>query len=286
MCVFFKHQEIEKVRLSNMKWSYSRHDFQRVYGILEDLDWIRPREAQLQELFYELLKIERERVFIEALLRKVVYLDDNDSRARAKEIAAVITEEWKCQEDETVIVGAKKRDSSDGGDILIYNLRNCLKWKEGRIRTTYKELSTIPNVKAIIIADDFIGSGKRMHDVIEDIKKIMPGVPISFVSIGLMESIVRKYYADVLNYHYYAPVILSPGFDHRKENEVNMMTQIESYLAKRWDNKSLEQYHLGFKQSGALFWNRQLRVPNNVYPVFWWGAKADGSPFNSIMGEQ
>ena len=72
MCLFFKHPEIEKVRFNNRKWPYSRHDFQRVYGVLEDLDWIRPREAHLQELFYELLKIESERDFIEVLLRKVV----------------------------------------------------------------------------------------------------------------------------------------------------------------------------------------------------------------------
>lgn len=248
MCLFFrKRKKTEKIRLGNKKWPYSKQDFERVYSILEDLEWITPRESQLWELLYELLKEDNERDLLEELLRKVVYLNDDDSRAKCKEIANVILNVWNCQESETVIVGAKKKDSSDGGDVLIYNLRNYLGWKEKRLQTTYRDLQSINNVKSIIIADDFTGTGKRMNDVINDIVNLVPGVTIRFVSIGLMESTVKKHYPGVLSYQYFAPVILFPGINHEKDKRVELMKQVESYLAPRWNGLSIEHYHLGYK---------------------------------------
>ena len=274
-----------KVPLSNKKWTYSKQDFKRVHSILRDLEWVTSRESQLYELFYDLLQSEEERNLIEELLRKVIYLNDDDMRDKVKEIANVILNIWECAEEETMIVGAKKRDSADGGDVLIYNLRNYLGWKEQRLRTTYQCLQDKTlDVKNVIIADDFTGTGERMHKTIKKIRELAPEASIRFVSIGMMDAVMKTLYPDVLSYTHFAPVLVRSGMNHKNDKMVALMTQIETYLAQRWNGLSLNCYHLGYKESGALYWNGALRVPNNVYPVFWWGAKADGTPFNPIMG--
>lgn len=284
MCLFKNNRSTaHKVLLSNRKWPYSKQNFKRVQNILRDLEWVTPRESQLYELLYDLLQCEEERNLIEELLRKVIFLSDDDMRSKVGEIADVILNQWKCSENDTVIVGAKNNDSADGGDVFIYYLRNYLGWKESRVRTTYNILSEGEYITRVIIADDFIGTGKRMHEVISPIKGEYRNLQVYFVSVGMMESIVKKEYPAILKCTHYVPVIVSPGMNHEKDKRVALMTQIESYLAQRWKDLSLDSYHLGYKKSGALYWNRALRVPNNVYPVFWWGAKADGTPFNPIM---
>lgn len=286
MCLFKNNRSTaHKVLLSNRKWPYSKQNFKRVQNILRDLEWVTPRESQLYELLYDLLQCEEERNLIEELLRKVIFLSYEDMQEKARNIADVILNVWGCIEEETMIVGAKKRDNADGGDLLIYNLRNYLCWKERRLRTTYQCLQDKAlDVKNIIIADDFTGTGERMDKAIKKVREFAPGAYIRFVSIGMMDAMVKKSYPDVLNYTHFAPVLVRSGMNHENDKRVELMTRIESYLAQRWKDLSLDSYHLGYKKSGALYWNGALRVPNNVYPVFWWGAKADGTPFNPIMG--
>lgn len=272
-----------KILIKNRKWDYSKYELQRVFKLINDNDWLLPRESQLHDLLYDLLQNDEERDLIDFLLRKVVFLNDEDSREKMREIARTITDEWGCVANNTVIVGAKNKDSSDGADLLIYGLRNYVGWAETRFKTTYNGINAMPGLKNVIIADDFIGTGKRMDQVIKDITKMVPGCTIRFVSIGFMESMARKYYPNILKYEYFAPVIISPALNHNTDPRVAIMSSIESYLAPDWDGLSLKRYHLGFMESGALYWNKQFRAPNNVYPVFWWGAKKDGTPFDALM---
>lgn len=257
-----------------------------MYDILDRLSWVRDREAQLIELLYSLLQDERERDLIEELLGKVIYLDDDDSRAKTREIANHITNVWRCSEEDTLIVGANKKEKADGSAVLLYGLRNVLGWKESRLKLTCKNIQEIPDVKNVVIADDFTGSGQRMHDIIGYVRTRLPDARVFFVSIGLMKSVVKRCYPNVLEYTYFAPIILTPGLNYANNKRTMLMTQIEEYLASRWKSYSLEMYHLGYKESRALYWNRQFRVPNNVFPVFWWGERKDGSIFHSLMGEQ
>ena len=285
MCVFWRRNKTIKLLLRKKHRSYSEKEFERIFDILERLSWVRDRESQLDELLYSLLKDEQERDLIEELLGKVIYLDDNESRTKTKEIAKHITDVWKCSEEDSIIVGANMKENSDGSAVLSYELRNVLEWKESRFKITCKNIQNDPNVKNIVIVDDFIGSGKRMHDIIKYIRTRVSDVRIFFASICLMESVVKRCYPDVLECTYFAPIILTPGMNYTNDKRMMLMTKIEAYLAPRWKKYSLELYHLGYEESGALYWNRHYRVPNNVYPVFWWGERKDGTVFHSLMGE-
>lgn len=283
MCRIKRKKLFKKVPISNKRWNYSKQELQKIYNLMNEMDWLLPRESQLRELMFDLLQRDVERDLIQNLLRKVVFLSDDDSREMIRTIAHVITNDWGCAEDDTVIVGAKKNDRSDGADVFIYGLRNNLDWRESRFKTTYNGLTNMQGLKNIIIADDFTGTGLRMDKTIKVIEASVPNCIIRFVSIGLMESVARKHHPSILTYEHFAPVIVSPGLNHEKDKRVQLMSDIELYLALNWKGLFLEQYHLGFEESGALYWNKQFRVPNNVYPIFWWGEKKDGKPIDALM---
>lgn len=286
MCLFRKKRPLKKYYLGNKKMSYSEKDFEKVYSLLNDAPWLCQREPQLYELLFDLAKKEDERGLLSELLRIVVYIDDNDSRKYIKQIADYIINNWRCSDSDTIIVGGKKGNKVDGADVFLYGLRNAMGWREGCFRNTYKNIQNIPNLKNVIVADDFTGTGQRLDGVLRDMESQKLGVKIRFVSIAFMDTVAKTLYPDIFHYDYYAPVLIKPGFRHADKKKLDLMCSLESYLAPTWRDLSLAEYHLGFKESGALYWNIQYRVPNNVYPVFWWGLKADGTIFNSIMGEQ
>ena len=180
---------------------------------------------------------------------------------------------------------AENLDKSDGGDVFVYGLRNCLGWNEKRFRSSLYSLESgkFPEVDNVIVADDFTGTGERLSGMLKQIKNKHPDITIRFVSICLMESVAREKYPDLLSYQYYAPILLEPGMDHSKDPRVKTMEQIEEYLSPKYSDMSLDTYRLGYKGSGALYWNRQYRVPNNVYPIFWWKKRRDGTDIDPIM---
>ena len=277
-----------RIPLSNKKWDCTEVHFQRVFDLLEELDWLLPRESQVHDLFYGLLQNEDERDLIAILLKKVIFLSDDASRSKISDIATHITDTWNCTAKDTLVIGAKDNNDADGSDVFIYGLRNALQWPDKRIQTKYsviEEPSMMSGIKNIVIADDFTGSGKRMHGILKEvIEKVGSDIIVRFVSIGIMPDVVKENYPTVLDFEYYAPVIVCSGFDHKKESsKTSLMTQIESYLHPKYNKLKLSNFHLGYKESGALYWNKQYRVPNNVYPVFWWGYKKDNTPFNAIM---
>lgn len=278
-------ESVYKHRLRKKQKSYSFMTFIRMFFILRRLNWLIPKESELYTLLYDLLQNENERGFIRSLLHRFVYLSDDGSRDKVREIAAKIKNDWLCAPSDTIICGAKNEDESNGSDVFLYDLRNALKWPDKCFRTTYSILGSGLSFNNVIIADDFTGSGKRMHETLDDIRSSMGpnATSIRFVSIAMMESVVKQKYPDILQFEHFVPINLEPGFNHLNSRNLGLMNQIEGYLAPRWKGKRLKVFHLGYKESGALYWNKQYRIPNNVYPVFWWGKKCDGSEFTPLF---
>ncbi len=276
---------IPKVLLRNTKFSYSFRALRSSLSLLIRIDWLRERESQFYSLFYDILQNDEERELIKDMLTKVRYVDDDETRNCYRLIADVIKNKWKCEENKSLVVVAKEDDKSDGGDVLVYGLRNCLGWKDPRFRSSLNsfEAGLFPGVDNVIVADDFTGTGQRLSGMLKTIKNKHPDITVRFVSICLMESVAREKYPDILAYQYYAPILLEPGMDHSRDPRVKTMKQIEEYLSPKCGNLSLDKYRLGYKESGALYWNRQYRVPNNVYPIFWWKKRRDGTDIDPIM---
>ena len=61
------------------------------------------------------------------------------------------------------------------------------------------------------------------------------------------------------------------------EHKIQLMSYLESKLATIINETELSNYHLGYKQSEAIFCRKFKNIPNNVFPIFWWKRYADNS---------
>ena len=67
------------------------------------------------------------------------------------------------------------------------------------------------------------------------------------------------------------------------EHKIQLMSSLERKLATIINETDLSDYHLGYKQSEALFCRRFKNVPNNVFPIFWWKRYADSSDRKTLF---
>ena len=50
----------------------------------------------------------------------------------------------------------------------------------------------------------------------------------------------------------------------------------EAHLKPKIGKMKLKNYFLGYGESEALYFSEEYRVPNNVFPIFWWRLALDG----------
>ncbi len=67
---------------------------------------------------------------------------------------------------------------------------------------------------------------------------------------------------------------LSKQPDDDKETLIAMQNQA---LKAKIGNMKLEKYHLGYGGAEALYFSDGYRVPNSVYPLFWWRKLANSA---------
>ena len=63
----------------------------------------------------------------------------------------------------------------------------------------------------------------------------------------------------------------------------HVMLNMEALLAPTFGTQKMRNCSLGYGNTGSLYYNKEYRIPNNVYPVFWWGTLADGRRFQSLF---
>lgn len=230
---------------------------------------------------------ERKRLF-KKVLSKFKYVDRKENYDNVKLIVNQIEKIWGCNSSDSVILAVKKKNNPhpDGSVILLYALQDQLKkWKDRCFLDSFDLANKlVTNRNNIIICDDFIGSGSTIEKRIVELQKITnQKQKIYIVTLAGLnatkQNVLNKY-----NVRVYSPIWLNKYIDHNPQSEdCNIMLEIENDLSSKYKEYRLADYSLGYKQTGALYYNEEYRIPNNVYPLFWWGKLKDGTDFNSIF---
>lgn len=131
------------------------------------------------------------------------------------------------------------------------------------------------NISHFFVVDDFVGSGTTIIARKKTFDEKFQGVPytLSFVIGAGMSEAIDSLKAQGIDI--YCAYIMDKGISaHGTQAEINhklgLMTDIESRLAATINRTDLNDYHLGYKQTEALFCRKFENCPNNVFPLFWW----------------
>lgn len=260
-------------------------DFNYALSLYGKNSWLLKYAKQLEDTISKILEKRIYKDLFGKMVSKFKYIDSASSNQCVISIADQIINKWKCNCNETILVAVKKVDNlhPDGSFNFLYSLQKELKmWRSDHILTVY-DLSFIKRKYTnynIVLCDDFIGTGGTIEKRIKDIRGIQdPKKKLYVVSIGGMRNSCKNL-SNTYKVDFFVPIQLD-----RKLNpeEDKVVLQIEEKLAECYKRYSLSQMSLGYGKTGALYYNENYRIPNNVYPIFWWGKMKDGSEFNSIF---
>ncbi len=248
--------------------------------------WLQERSNKLDETVARIVvPINGAKRLFNKLIRRFKYVDRLHSQTNLEKIANQINNVWGCCTQTTLImpVCSKRHKSPDGSYKMIYDLRNALGVWNGELIRSFFDLED-PHLRSgfdVILCDDFIGSGTTIEQKMSILRDTMtPEAKLYVVSLAAMKK-ARDRVLTRPEISFYTPLLLDQGINDSKDESI--MRNMEALLAPTYNNQKMEKCSLGYAKTGSLYYNEDYRIPNNVYPVFWWGEMADGEAFNSLF---
>ena len=259
--------------------------FFHLLNITKEQKWTSKHYKELLNLFNMCDSRSQQALLADLISRFEVLNGEQESEAYSH-INNFIQQE-KLSPDATLIVGCGDVGRSIDGSIAgLQKMKSRLeprgKW-ECRMSQNIKDLMAhLSNNNTVIIFDDFIGSGNKILEKYDWLKKSVSGadyidfdsIQVIFASLAGMkfgiDRIKKETNCKVVSY-----LCLKKGItDHYPVDEVNqqllLMKQLESKLNDHFDCRALVEFSLGYSQSETLYFAENDNCPNNVFPIFWW----------------
>lgn len=291
----------KKEILSKSTYVLSESDFISHYELYERYDWLLDKVKGLESL-WSLLN-EEERELMEKLFSHFYIMNHNEEKEKLEGIVSVITNEWACSHENTIIVSICKDDRPDGSQEMANSLKNKFEgydWNESNICNRFDNFllkGKLTDYKNIILCDDFIGSGNTIASRVKDLKNKIPTrkwwqfykprfhkMNIYIIGIAGMKD-AHSVIMENGTYACHIGLSLDKGIsanfqDTDKENNIKIMEGIELKLANKITLKKktlkLKKHKFGWNQAETLFCIENGHIPNNVFPIFWWPKLKDG----------
>jgi hypothetical protein len=251
--------------------------YRKIFDLVNKKNWLEVRDGQLIALL-NICTTERQQELIFDLVSRFHYSGDADLRRSAEKIAQTISRDWKLSAFETRIVAIADRDEVDGSQFLTQALKQHFVRSEGWNSSHFLGQVTAvasfnTDIRNVVLIDDFIGTGKkisRKHKwVVKKLAELGCEAEIFVCSMASMEASIPV--LEGLEVKYFSDVWLKKGISDHFEGDAlaNARTDMIELESKLQDLPS--GYKFGYKGSESIFYQEPFNVPNNVFPIFWWG---------------
>lgn len=256
--------------------------------------WIRHQPEEIAEL-WNICENREEQELLKILIMKFVVFDSDSERLACTAIAKQIVK-WDLQPETTWIVAVANAGEIDGSHVGMQKLKNKIdpieKWQTRFIANIPEASKKILKNQSVVLFDDFIGSGEKFIKKTNWLKRflrpeIIESTKFYYLSFSGMQfgidHLSKNTGCETFSYLHLKKAI-SEEFDTEiAEKYRQIMVSIESKLAQRFNNKSLEKFSFGFNSSEALYCGENDNCPNNVFPIFWWAKLRNELPFKTIF---
>lgn len=260
-------------------------DFRYALSVNKEHKWLNKYSCQFDETILNVVQTREERGLFSTLLRNFKYITKQKSDNNVRLIANHINNVWKCDKEQTLIMAVHKMSNphADGSDKLLYDLqKEMTDWSTRKFIKHFddqnKKALSYPNV---ILCDDFIGTGSTMQKRVQALlNNNVQGQRIYVVALGALSEAFNNLstIAEV-----YVPEIVENFDIDRDSRSRNLMIGMEGKLGDKYKGENLTKVSFGYRRSRALYCNEDYRIPNNVFPIFWWGILKDKTPLFSIF---
>lgn len=246
-------------------------------------------------------KSEDAKALVLDLVNRLRYVKSADVMVHAANMAAKIENDWGLMPSNSVIAAIHDGWEPDASQSIISSMRQYFKsrWESKKNNRLFSNFQPVfDEIRAgagnIVIVDDFIGTGDKVTKKIDSIKNWAKGngltCKIFCIALAGMSLGVKKVEAAIGPDSVWCEIIMSKGIaDHYQGENLRKNTELMMELESRfldpvtlWVDKSKPApiyYNFGYKGSETIFSLEAHRVPNNVFPVFWWDVYFDEDYF-------
>lgn len=263
-----------------------KSDFQRLFLLALEFEWLNNREESLLELWESTGGDENQKSLVEYLIHQFLYVDSDMSLMFCKQIVHQITEVWDLKPENTLITAVCENSRPDGSQLIIQKLKNQFPfgWHEFDFVNSLPEAAyRLQSNDCLVICDDFIGTGDTLSRKIEYTKKVISQKKVENVRIYAVAFAAMHFATAAIsgwNCPMFACRMLPKGISetltgNRRTIATDIMVKMERLLKPHVGNVYLP--HFGYKRSESLFDYEDDNIPNNVFPIFWWKNYTNGN---------
>ena len=279
--------------LPRSKVRLSRETFTTIFSLTETQPWLKEKQLSLIELIDECAQHEQQLLVCE-LLQRFTFLDGPDFQSAIQGIANYIQNDLGLSAADCSIAASENGRYADSSQLVVYTLKTA-KWKSPDWNTTsfVSSLSglTMGAIKDnLFIVDEFIGTGETAEKKVKWIRDQLattgatPKIYLAVVA-GMADGIKRvsSTVDGIFAAHELKRGISDAYSSEDVQPNIDEMKALESTLGPLGRRGKIGKHSLGYKGSESLYSRANGNTPNNVFPIFWWEVRKDGSPRTTVL---
>jgi hypoxanthine phosphoribosyltransferase len=265
------------MEISRSEGVIDRDDYLKLFELSSKNDWLE-EDSKQRALFdlWSLCQDQGEKLLIADLINRFNFVTHTQLDKYLLEWKSVILDLFGLTYSNTLICSINDKSKPDSSSAILYQLKSLFAENQWRSTNFIDGITYIPdrlsNNTAVVFVDDFIGTGDTINRKVKWINRVieekkLTNVAIYILSIGMMESALKSITASDDNIYscLYLKKGISDFYDHNRSQMIDKMKRLETELNRIGDHS------LGFKGSEALYGLQSKNIPNNVFPIFWWG---------------
>lgn len=256
--------------------------FGQIFGLTAKQPWLATKYEEVLSLHNE-CDSEAKLSLILDLIGRFTYISGDQVELSAAQIRRVIETDWGLDPSDTAISTKNIDDQNDSSVAVHYHMQSQFAagskaWSTDNFILKLTEAVENPNIKNIVLIDDFSGSGFSLEKFVRWIEKRADGAKaeknVYACFFCTMQATWDRDYPASLK-KLFSVRTLSKGIaDFYKETAPQMtalMKEIESSIPDFPDG-----YSLGYEASETLYISQGFNMPNNNFPIFWLKSTKNG----------
>lgn len=275
-----------------------KQQFSTLMAIFQKQGWLISKADVLTMLMFDDCTTPDEQKLIADLISRFKFVSSDEFVKKMNDLVLGIVTMPNLNPKETIIAAMAGDGSPDSSQALVQNIKVKLQnegWGDALIVNTFGQIYRKSKEegfvrKNVILVDEFIGSGRTVIGRVAEInrtfknngKDINVFVNVIFSStVGI--SAIEKEHISLS----YVEAIQRGISDFENPGDVaskiDSMLKIEEKLSKEYGSHILSECSLGYGKAESLIGIEDLNIPNNVFPVFWWGQYSNGDKRSTLF---
>lgn len=266
---------------------YTEDEILCLWKLWTDNQWLKKYPYKLEYLF-SVFAAPEQRELVSHFLREFKYVTREEGAGLVTSLANRILDTPNLCPKNAYLIPRSFDKGADGSKKLLYDVLRALNdydWEYSNVIRFRDIIESSKEYEHIVVLDDFVGSGCSMVKTIEwfrlnmDAKRFESTKFYAYCLAGMESAKEKATRAGYFQVEF--EITLKEGISQLsntpKRDGSTLVSMQQSVLKNRIGGMKLDKFYFGYADAEALYYSDDYRVPNSVFPLFWWRQLKDSS---------